>query len=169
MNTRSMLMCMALLAAACSTPAQEQAESADFGAGPSTACSDGNNDTECVIELRVEDADHGLCRITLVVPSQDLVTFGSGFKDKFVYWRITQQPSGKPYRFGLHDGISFVDNPRPRTFVALQREAKDPTSFRAKNRRNRLTVFKYVINITNETATVAPTRECSLDPWFRNR
>jgi hypothetical protein len=125
--------------------------------------------TECVIELRVEDKDDSNCRITLLIPSQDLVSFGPGIKEKFVYWRIKQQVGAKPYRFGLRDGIAFVDDPRPRTFVNLQRGGKDPTSFRARNKFNRATVFKYVVNVTNETDTDPATRECSLDPWFRNR
>lgn len=171
MNTRSILACAALVSAAWGAAAQEKAEiELPFeGDAPSTACSDGNNDTECVIELRVEDKGDNSCRITLLVATQDLVTFGAGFRDKFVYWRIKEQPASKPYRFGLRDGISFVDDPRPRTFVALQRGAKDPTSFRAKNKRTSLTVFKYVVNVTNETETAPPTRECFLDPWFRNR
>jgi len=171
MNTRSMLTYLALLAAACGAAAQEKAEiELPFeGDPPANACSDGYNDTECVIELRVEDKEAKSCSITLLVPSQDLVTFSAGFKDKFVYWRIKEQPAGKPYRFGLRDGIHFVNDPRPRTFVALQRSAKDPASFRAKNKRTRVTVFEYVINVTNETDIAAPTRECSLDPWFRNR
>jgi hypothetical protein len=174
MNARSILTCTALVAVSWGATAQEQAEtqlSFDGDSIPSSACSDGNNETECVIELRVEDTvDNNSCRVTLIKPSQDLITFVQGFKDKFVYWRIKEQPGVKsPYRFGLRDGISFVDDPRPRTFVGLQRGTKDPTSFRARNKFNRTTVFKYVVNVTNETETAAPSRECSLDPWFRNR
>lgn len=171
MNTRSILACAALVSAAWGAAAQEKAEiELPFeGDAPSTACSDGNNDTECVIELRVEEKGDNSCRITLLVATQDLVTFGAGFRDKFVYWRIKEQAGAKPYRFGLRDGIVFVNDPRPRNFVGLQRGGKDPTSFRARNKFSRTTVFKYVVNVTNETDTEAPTRECSLDPWFRNR
>jgi len=170
MKLRSIVLCTIILGAAGGCSAQERAEAQltfDDPLPPS-ACSDGSNKTECVIELRVVDKDDS-CRISLLLPTQDLVTFESGIKDKFVYWRIKEQVGAKPYRFGLRDGIAFVDDPRPRTFVGLQRGGKDPTSFRARNNFNRKTVFKYVVNVTNETETEAATRECSLDPWFRNR
>ena len=171
MNIRSILLCAIVLGAAGSCLAQERGEAqlTFDDATPSGACTDGYNQTECVIELRVEDKNDNSCRIALLIPSQDLVSFGPGIKDKFVYWRIKEQAGAKPYRFGLRDGIVFVDDPRPRNFVGLQRGGKDPTSFRARNKFSRTTVFKYVVNVTNETDTEAPTRECSLDPWFRNR
>jgi hypothetical protein len=172
MNTRSTIAGAALIAVSWSAYAQEKTEteqSFDGGSIPQSACADGNNDTECVIEIRVEHKDTDSCTVTLITPSQDLVTFGKGFKERFVYWKIKVQPEGSPYRFGLVDGISFLNNPRPRTFINIQRGSKDPTVFRARNKHNRLTVFKYVVNVTNETADSPPTRECSLDPWFRNR
>lgn len=176
MNTRPIMMLAALISLAFASVAQEKSEnqtSFDGDVIPSNACADGNNDTECVIDIKVEDKNKDengeSCRITLLTPHQDLVTFGRGFADKFIYWRIKEQPVGNPYRFGLRDGIAFLDNPRPRTFVNLQRASKDPTSFRARNKHNRVKVFKYVVNVTNETEDASPTRECSLDPWFRNR
>jgi hypothetical protein len=171
MNLRSIMLCATILGAAGGCVAQERIEAQlTFDESlPPGACADGSNQTECVIELRVEDKDDKSCRISLLIPSQDLVSFGPGIKDKFVYWRIKEQVAAKPYRFGLRDGIAFVDDPRPRNFVGLQRGGKDPTSFRARNKFNRTTVFKYVVNVTNETDSEPATRECSLDPWFRNR
>jgi hypothetical protein len=170
MNIRTIVLCALVLGTTgCSTAQERPEEQLLFDDTPPTnACTDGSNQTECVIELRVVDMDDG-CRISLLIPGQDLISFGPGIKDKFVYWRIKEQVGTKPYRFGLRDGIAFIDDPRPRTFVGLQRGGKDPTSFRARNKFKRMTVFKYVVNVTNETESDPATRECSLDPWFRNR
>ena len=171
MNMRTLVACL-LLAGTSAASGQETTEWAptfDGDALPSKACVDGDNDTDCVIELKVEDRGSDSCLITLLVPTQDLVTFVKGFKDKFIYWKIKLQQGEKPYRFGRQDGIAFVYDPRPRSFVGLVRGNKDPTTFRAKNKFTRTSVFKYAINVTNETSDAPATRECTLDPWFRNR
>lgn len=160
----------ALFALCASAGAQEKLNApVEYAGAPAglAACIDGDNRTECVIELEVESPDAGSCRIKLVHPWSDLIAFGAGVRDKWIYWKIVKQPAGASFRFTL-DGVAFTGDHPPRNFVGGKR-GKDWISYRWKNRNKRAGVFKYAITVTDETDDEAPTRECDLDPWIRNR
>ena len=158
-----------LFALCASAGAQEKLNAPVQFDGASTSlkpCQDGDNQTECVIELEVVDQGTDSCRIKLVNAAADLVTFRR-LADKWVYWKIVRQPVGAAYRFTI-DGVAFTNDWPPKNFTGGKR-GNDLVSFRWKNRFRSVGVFKYTVTVTNETETEAPTRECSLDPWIRNR
>lgn len=136
----------------------QQAVSAEFV--PSENCrSNGVIEDSCVVELRVINKGMNDCEITLVDPNANLITAGKGMQGKFTFWKIVDSGS---YVFTEDDGVTFVDNFRPRGF-ANGRRIEQGKVYRWRNLYRGPKVYSYVINVTNETD-----RECFLDPWYRN-
>lgn len=172
MNVKRMA-CLGLLAATWPLAAQEKLNLAsEFPNVPSgvDACNDGENSTQCVIDIEIRPEGTDGCTVRLRNDNLDLITFAKGVTDKFVYWRIAAQdvkPGEKPYRFQEY-GVVFTNDRPPKNFVAGKR-GNDLISYRWKNKNKTKSVFNYVIFISNETDSEPATRECQLDPWIRNR
>lgn len=120
---------------------------------------------DCRIDLEVKDVDSTKCEITLVNKDSDLILMQPGGGPFTVLWRIMPVTGHADYSFTEDDGITFINNFRPRGFRNGRRDSSDPKKFRWKNLNQDRKVYAYIINVVDSTGI----RECSLDPWIRNK